>query len=122
MANRPNRPGLGDGTSSFGSGRSTNNPNEREPIRQRVIVFVAGGMTYSEMRTAYQVGSKLNKDVYIGEFVFTVGYSFYFILSVNDRYVFFFCFHPVVFLATYRGEIYPSDCSRRRVHEGSLRT
>ena len=44
--------------------------SEREPIRQRVIVFIAGGMTYSEMRTAYQVGAKLQRDVYIGAFLF----------------------------------------------------
>jgi hypothetical protein len=35
--------------------------------RQRVIVFVAGGMTYSEIRTAYQVSNAHNKDVYIGQ-------------------------------------------------------
>ncbi|TDL23876.1 Sec1-like protein [Rickenella mellea] len=35
-------------------------------VRQRLIVFVAGGMTYSEMRTAYQRSVALNKDVYIG--------------------------------------------------------
>lgn len=43
--------------------------SEREPIRQRVIVFIAGGMTYSEMRTAYQAGAKLQRDVYIGTFL-----------------------------------------------------
>lgn len=36
-------------------------------MRQRVIVFVAGGMTYSEVRSAYQCSANLNKDVYIGE-------------------------------------------------------
>ncbi|KAF8587822.1 Sec1-like snare protein [Ramaria rubella] len=35
-------------------------------IRQRLIVFVAGGMTYSEMRTAYQLSSSLGKDISIG--------------------------------------------------------
>jgi len=34
--------------------------------RQRVIVFVAGGMTYSEMREAYLLSSQLGKDVFIG--------------------------------------------------------
>lgn len=34
--------------------------------RQRVLVFVAGGMTYSEMREAYQLSTALSKDVYIG--------------------------------------------------------
>ncbi|KAH9004485.1 Sec1-like protein [Lactarius hatsudake] len=34
--------------------------------RQRVLVFVAGGMTYSEMREAYMLSSQLGKDVIIG--------------------------------------------------------
>ncbi|EIN09586.1 Sec1-like snare protein [Punctularia strigosozonata HHB-11173 SS5] len=34
--------------------------------RNRVMVFVAGGMTYSEMREAYQLSSALNKDIIIG--------------------------------------------------------
>lgn len=33
---------------------------------QRVIVFVAGGMTYSELRTAYELSDSLGKNVYIG--------------------------------------------------------
>lgn len=36
-------------------------------VRQRLMVFVAGGMTYSEMRTAYQRSAALNRDVIIGE-------------------------------------------------------
>ncbi|KAF9647199.1 Sec1-like snare protein [Thelephora ganbajun] len=35
-------------------------------IRQRVLVFVAGGMTYSEMREAYLLSKSLNKDIIIG--------------------------------------------------------
>jgi syntaxin-binding protein 1 len=34
--------------------------------RQRLIVFVAGGMTYSEMREAYLLSSQLGKDIFIG--------------------------------------------------------
>jgi syntaxin-binding protein 1 len=34
--------------------------------RQRVLVFMAGGMTYSEIREAYQLSVSLNKDIYIG--------------------------------------------------------
>jgi len=34
--------------------------------RQRVIVFVAGGMTYSEMREVYKLSGSLQKDIYIG--------------------------------------------------------
>ncbi|KAG9128259.1 vacuolar sorting protein VPS33/slp1 [Ceratobasidium sp. 392] len=37
-----------------------------EAAKQRVIVFMAGGMTYSEMRTVYAVSNTLNKDIYIG--------------------------------------------------------
>ena len=33
-----------------------------------MIIFVAGGMTYSEMRLAYTVGQQLGKEVFIGEF------------------------------------------------------
>ncbi|CDW98637.1 hypothetical protein [Sporisorium scitamineum] len=39
---------------------------ERLENRQRVLLFVAGGMTYSEMRSAYQISERLGKDVYIG--------------------------------------------------------
>jgi syntaxin-binding protein 1 len=42
--------------------------------RQRVIVFVAGGMTFSEVRSTYQVSERLAKDVYIGSsHIFTPG-------------------------------------------------
>ncbi len=34
--------------------------------RQRIILFVAGGITYSEQRMAYLVGKALNKEVIIG--------------------------------------------------------
>jgi syntaxin-binding protein 1 len=34
--------------------------------RQRVLLFVAGGMTYSEMREAYLLSSQLGRDVFIG--------------------------------------------------------
>jgi syntaxin-binding protein 1 len=34
--------------------------------RQRIIIFVAGGITYSEQRMAYLVGKALKKDVIIG--------------------------------------------------------
>ncbi|KAH9913550.1 Sec1-like protein [Epithele typhae] len=38
----------------------------RDDNRQRIIVFVAGGMTYSEMREAYVLSRTLNKDIIIG--------------------------------------------------------
>ena len=34
--------------------------------KQRLILFVAGGMTYSEMRLAYSVGQTLGKEIFIG--------------------------------------------------------
>lgn len=34
--------------------------------RQRLLVFVAGGMTYSEMRETYLLSSQLGKDIFIG--------------------------------------------------------
>ncbi|KAK9894050.1 Sec1-like protein [Cystobasidium minutum MCA 4210] len=37
----------------------------KEP-KQRMIVFQLGGMTYSEIRSAYQVSSASNRDVFIG--------------------------------------------------------
>jgi syntaxin-binding protein 1 len=41
-------------------------PGGREAVKQRIILFVAGGITYSEMRSAYQVGQALGKEVVIG--------------------------------------------------------
>jgi syntaxin-binding protein 1 len=41
-------------------------PAAANETRQRVLVFVAGGMTYSEMRTAYDLSKQLGKDVFIG--------------------------------------------------------
>lgn len=38
----------------------------KEP-RQRMIVFQLGGMTYSEIRSAYQVSAASNRDIFIGE-------------------------------------------------------
>lgn len=35
----------------------------------KALVFVAGGMTYSEMQTAYETSAALNRDVYIGTFL-----------------------------------------------------
>ncbi|TRM65537.1 Sec1-like protein [Schizophyllum amplum] len=34
--------------------------------RERLLLFVAGGMTYSEIREAYQLSNTLNRDIYIG--------------------------------------------------------
>jgi len=34
--------------------------------RERILVFIAGGMTYSEIRECYQLSTTLNKDIFIG--------------------------------------------------------
>lgn len=36
------------------------------PTAQRMLVYIAGGMTYSEMRTVYDVSKRLNTDIYLG--------------------------------------------------------
>lgn len=36
------------------------------PPRQRIFYFIAGGATYSEVRTAYELSASLSKDVIIG--------------------------------------------------------
>lgn len=68
-------------TPTSGSLRSSK-PNWHKPapkagaaveIRQRVLVFVAGGMTYSEMREAYLLSKSLNKDIIIGELLWWRG-------------------------------------------------
>lgn len=44
---------------TWAKSRATNEP------RQRVIVFMAGGATYSESRACYDISSETNKDVYL---------------------------------------------------------
>lgn len=66
------RPSVQNSSSSGGfqnNGRSngSNHSGAGDGKRGRAIVFVAGGMTYSEVRSAYQVSEKWGKDVYIGE-------------------------------------------------------
>ncbi|KAL8913814.1 MAG: hypothetical protein Q9171_001417 [Xanthocarpia ochracea] len=39
-------------------------PSTLEP-RQRILVFMAGGATYSESRACYEVSQSLNKDIYL---------------------------------------------------------
>lgn len=46
--------------------------------RQRVLVFVAGGATYSEVRTVYKVSEAANKDVFLGS---STLFSLSFVLS-----------------------------------------
>ncbi|KAJ3787586.1 Sec1-like snare protein [Lentinula aff. detonsa] len=41
-------------------------PSAAVENRPRILVFMAGGMTYSELREVYQLSNSLNKDIYIG--------------------------------------------------------
>ncbi|KAG8897901.1 vacuolar sorting protein VPS33/slp1 [Tulasnella sp. 408] len=59
-------------TTSLRSARPgwTAKPSQKSAVpkeaKGRLIVFVIGGMTYSEMREAYVMGQKKNKEIYIG--------------------------------------------------------
>ena len=55
-------------------GAGTQNDN-----RQRLIVFVAGGMTYSEMREAYLLSKSLSKEIIIGQYPHAI-----LVLSASD--------------------------------------
>jgi syntaxin-binding protein 1 len=44
--------------------------------RQRLLVFVAGGMTNSEMREAYLMSNQLGKDIFIGAATITCADDF----------------------------------------------
>lgn len=53
--------------SSSSSSRITNTLGlQQVKNRQRIFCFVAGGMTYSEIRSIYELSSTMNKDFYIG--------------------------------------------------------
>ncbi|KAG7094021.1 hypothetical protein E1B28_007644 [Marasmius oreades] len=45
-------------------------PGVTNEARQRLLLFVAGGMTFSEIREVYQLSSSLTKDIYIGDYPF----------------------------------------------------
>ncbi|KAK4701832.1 hypothetical protein P7C70_g4396, partial [Phenoliferia sp. Uapishka_3] len=57
---------------------------QNEP-RQRVIVFVAGGATYSEVRAVYKVSESTNKDVFLGSTAIITPEKFVEDLSNLDR-------------------------------------
>lgn len=70
LRNGPPQPSTNHGQ-SLRSARPTwhkaTSARENDEGRQRYIIFVAGGVTYSEIRQAYVLGKKLNKEIYIGE-------------------------------------------------------
>lgn len=51
--------------------------NALQDNRQRILVFTAGGMTYSEIREAYQLSSALSKDIIMGKFTSTSDFVIY---------------------------------------------
>lgn len=53
-------------------------------------MFVAGGMTYSEMREAYLLSSRLGKDIFIGACATTMMMCFDFFFCVVLTEFFFF--------------------------------
>jgi len=50
--------------------------NEKSSTGGRVILFIAGGATYSEMRSVYELSSKFNREVILGGFVLSSGLTF----------------------------------------------
>lgn len=53
--------------------------------RPRMLVFVAGGMTYSEMRETYVLSNSLGKDIFIGAFLDPL-YAPYCAHTVHSRF------------------------------------
>lgn len=45
---------------------STTKSTRKVTLRQRIYSYVAGGMTFSELRAAYELSKELDKEVYIG--------------------------------------------------------
>ncbi|KAG7191654.1 vacuolar sorting protein VPS33/slp1 [Scheffersomyces spartinae] len=45
---------------------NTKSSTRKTTSRQRIYSYVAGGMTYSELRAAYELSKELDKEVYIG--------------------------------------------------------
>lgn len=67
MALSANRPDANAAPTSLRTAKPTwaRRGNAMEP-RQRIIVFVAGGATYSEARACYEISQAHNRDVYLG--------------------------------------------------------
>ncbi|ODV89329.1 hypothetical protein CANCADRAFT_138328 [Tortispora caseinolytica NRRL Y-17796] len=41
-------------------------PDKLSKLKQRIFVFIPGGITFSEMKAVYEIGEKYNKEIYIG--------------------------------------------------------
>ncbi|CAK9442268.1 uncharacterized protein LODBEIA_P60110 [Lodderomyces beijingensis] len=63
-ANTPSSSSGAGGGASAASKRFGNGAQARQ--RQRIFCYVAGGITYSEIRSIYELSNSLNKDFYIG--------------------------------------------------------
>ncbi|CAG8612813.1 15751_t:CDS:2, partial [Gigaspora rosea] len=57
---------LPQGPVSLRSARAGWSKKGQTTVSPRIIVFVAGGVTYSELRTAYELSEKYNQEVIIG--------------------------------------------------------
>lgn len=56
----------GDSASSSSSSSAASAANSDEDVRPRFIVFVLGGMTFSEMRSCYEIADKHNVNLLMG--------------------------------------------------------
>ncbi|KAI9022176.1 Sec1-like protein [Phycomyces nitens] len=66
--------------------RSTGaNAGPKPPSGPPVIIFIAGGMTYAEMRSAYELSETFNREVYIGSTHVITPDSFVTDLSMLDK-------------------------------------
>lgn len=67
----------------------TTRGSERKIInepKQRIIVFIAGGLCYSEIRAAYKVSESANKDIFIGQlFTFPPFFPFVWQRRADDK-------------------------------------
>ena len=64
-----NRKGGSDVSPSMMAPDTTKSLMEERKKAGRLIIFVAGGMTYSELRSVYELGNALKKDIIIGKLI-----------------------------------------------------
>lgn len=66
------RKGASDANNTLGSATiaDKNSVSADEKRRNgRIVIFVVGGMTFSEMRCAYDVGNAMKKEIFIGRII-----------------------------------------------------